>query len=459
MAKRKKSNRLLYILLGIVVIGIIGAIAAKSAGLIGQPQETEVELAEVSRHSIIEKVNASGMIQPETEVKISPDVPGEIIELHVAEGDSVMQGQLLIKIRPDNFQSALARTQANYNQQRANLATSRSRLAQSQAQFEQSKNDFNRSEQLYKQNVISDAEYDQAKASFHVAKEELEAARQNVEAARFMVESAGASVSEAQENLRLTSVYAPVSGTVSKLDVEKGERVVGTSQMAGTEMLRVADLNRMEVRVDVNENDIIRVGVGDTAIIDVDSYSYMNKKFKGIVTSVANTANQKVSADAVTEFEVKVRILNSSYEDLIREKVMKTVFRPGMTASVEIITNRKDNVLSVPLAAVTTRSPEERNGKAEGEQEDEENADENENQNQPSAPRNEEVKEVVFVDNGGVASMVEVETGISDYERIEILSGLEAGQKVVAGPYLVVSKRLKEGDNIKVQQASAGGQQ
>lgn len=457
MAKRKKPNRILYILLGIVAIGIIGAIVAKSAGLIGQPQETEVELAEVSRHTIVEKVNASGMIQPETEVKISPDVPGEIIELHVAEGDSVTRGQLLIKIRPDNFQQALSRTQANYNQQRANLASARSRLAQSEAQFERARNDYDRNEKLYKQNVISDAEYDQAKANFHVAKEELEAARQNVEAARYMVESAAATVREAQENLNLTSVYAPVNGTVSKLDVEKGERVVGTSQMAGTEMLRVADLNRMEVRVDVNENDIIRVGVGDTAIIDVDSYTYMNRKFKGTVTSVANTANKKASPDAVTEFEVKIRILNSSYEDLLREKIMKSAFKPGMTASVEIITNRKDNVLSVPLAAVTTRNPEQNRG-AEGEQNGEENADEN--QKQRSAPRNEEVKEVVFVDKDGVATMVEVETGISDYERIEIINGLEPGQKVVSGPYLVVSKRLKEGDNIKVQQASArGGQQ
>lgn len=460
MAKRKKSNRILYILLGIVAIGIIGAIAARSAGIIGQPDETEVELAEVSRHTIIEKVNASGMIQPETEIKISPDVPGEIIELMVEEGDSVRAGQLLIKIRPDNFQSALARNQANYNQQKANLSSARSRLAQSEAQFEQSQNDFSRSEKLYKQNVISDAEFDQAKASYEVAKEELEAASQNVKAAEYMVESAGASVSEAQENLNLTSVFAPMSGTVSKLDVEKGERVVGTSQMAGTEMLRIADLNRMEVRVDVNENDIIRVNLGDTTIIDVDSYSFMKRKFKGVVTSVANTANQKATADAVTEFEVKIRILNSSYDDLMREMKMKTPFRPGMTASVEIITNHRENVLSVPLAAVTTRNPEmdgASNNDDNGEEEDEEVVDEN--QAQRSAPTNEEIKEVVFVDNGGVAEMVEVETGISDYERIEIVSGLEPGQKVVAGPYLVVSKRLKEGDNIKVQQASAGGGQ
>ena len=443
MAKKKKSNKVLYIVAGLVVLIIIGAVAAKSAGFIGQPNKIEVELAEVGRHTIVEKVNASGMIQPETEVKISPDVPGEIIELNVQEGDSVERGELLIKIRPDNFQSALARTKANYNQQRANLASSRSRLAQSEAQFNRAKNDFERSEKLYKQNVISDAEYDQARATYQVAKEELEAARQNVEAAKYMVESAGATVSEAQESLNLTSVFAPVSGTVSKLNVEQGERVVGTSQMAGTEMLRIANLNKMEVRVDVNENDIIRVGLGDTAIIDVDSYSHMKRKFKGVVTSIANTANAKASPDAVTEFEVKVRILNSSYEDLVKEG-MKTPFRPGMTASVEIITNKAENVLSVPLAAVTTRSLEEeevdepkRTGGADGE-----------NENPKTVPQDEELKEVVFVNAGGKAQKVVVKTGISDYEYIQILEGLEPGQEVVAGPYLVVSKRLNDGDLI-----------
>jgi HlyD family secretion protein len=451
MAKKKKSNRLLYILLGLVILIIIAAIIAKSAGLIGQPKETEVELAEVGSHTIVEKVNASGMIQPETEVKISPDVPGEIIELHVEEGDSVTRGALLIKIRPDNFQSALARTQANFNQQRANLASARSRLAQSEAQFSRAENDFERSEKLYKQNVISDAEYDQVRASYTVAKEELEAARQNVEASRYMVESAGATVSEAQENLNLTSVFAPVSGTVSKLSVEQGERVVGTSQMAGTEMLRIADLGQMEVRVDVNENDIIRVGLGDTAIIDVDSYAHMKRQFKGIVTSIANTANAKASPDAVTEFEVKVRILNSSYEDLVKERNLKTPFRPGMTASVEIITNRAENVLSVPLAAVTTRSLNEQatNGSKET------GGGALENENPKTVPQEEELKEVVFINDGGVAKKVAVKTGVSDYEFIQILEGLEPGQEVVAGPYLVVSKRLNEGDRIAQQERKA----
>lgn len=448
MAKRKKSNRVLYILIAVVVIGIIGAIAAKSAGLVGQPDKIEVELAEVGRKTIVEKVNASGMIQPEMEVKISPDVPGEIIELHIKEGDSVVRGDLLIKIRPDNFQSALARTKANYNQQRANLASAKSRLAQSEAQFERTRRDFDRSQQLKDQNVISEAEFDQAQASFKVAEEELEAARQNVEAARYMVESAGATVSEAQENLNLTSVFAPVSGTVSKLDVEKGERVVGTSQMAGTEMLRIANLNRMEVRVDVNENDIIRVNLGDTAIVDVDSYAYMDKKFEGVVTSIANTANTKVSPEAVTEFEVKIRILNSSYQDLIEERGMKTPFRPGMTASVEIITDKRENTLAVPLSAVTTRNPEKEKASSNATEEEEAL-----NENPKAVPQDDKLKEVVFINKAGVVNMVEVKTGISDYENIEIVEGLEPGQEIVAGPYLVVSKRLNEGDAIKPQES------
>ncbi len=449
MAKKKKSNRLLYILLGVVVLIIIAAVVAKSTGLIGQPKETEVELAEVGRHTIVEKVNASGMIQPETEVKISPDVPGEIIELHVEEGDSVTRGELLIKIRPDNFQSALARTQANYNQQRANLASAKSRLAQSEAQFNRSEKEYERSEKLYKQNVISDAEFEQARASYAVAKEELEAARQNVEASRYMVESAGATVREAQENLNLTSVFAPVSGTVSKLSVEQGERVVGTSQMAGTEMLRIADLGQMEVRVDVNENDIIRVSLGDTAIVDVDSYAHMDTQFKGIVTSIANTANAKASPDAVTEFEVKIRILNSSYENLIRERNLRTPFRPGMTASVEIITNKAEDVLSVPLAAVTTRSLNESRA---NDAPKETGGGELENENPKTVPQEQEVKEVVFINEGGIAKKVAVKTGISDYEFIQILEGLEPGQEVVAGPYLVISKRLNEGDRIAPQE-------
>ena len=452
MQVRKKSNKKLYIILGCVLLLVVALLMiGKAAGWIGAPKGVEVELAAVERRSIVEKVGASGMIQPETEVKISPDVPGEITELFIKEGDSIKPGQLLLKIRPDNFQSALSRTQANFNERRANLASAQSRITQSESQLERAKSEFERSQTLHKQGVIADADFEQARLNFRVAQQELEAAKQNVQAARYQVESAGATVREAQENLNLTSVFAPMGGIVSKLDVEKGERVVGTSQMAGTEMLRIADLGAMEVQVDVNENDIIRVSLGDTAIIDVDAYAYQNKKFKGVVTAIANTANTKPTPDAVTEFKVKIRILNSSYQDLVQTGKKAAPFRPGMTASVEIITNRKDNVLSVPLAAVTTRE--------EGAPEMKEGEEGAENKVQPTnnAPRiTKEVKEIVFLAKEGKAQKVQVETGISDFEYIEITRGLEPGQQVVAGPYVVVSKRLSDGEQIKVAEKKEG---
>jgi len=314
----KKSNKLLYYLLGAVGVIIIFAVIGRSAGWIGGAKETEVEFALVKRTSIIEKVSSSGEIQPEVEVKLSPDVAGEIIELNVQEGDSVEMGRLLVKIRPDNFISALDRTRANLNQQMANLAQAKASLQRAEAQFTRTELEFKRQRTLYQQKAISDADYEQAQANYTSAQKDLEAAKQNVIASEFIVKSSQASVNEASENLRLTNVISPVSGIVSSLKVEQGERVVGTQQMAGTEMMTIADLSKMEVRVDVNENDIVRLSLGDATIIDVDAYSATGKKFKGIVTSIANTANTKASPDAVTEFKVKIRILNESYQDLVK---------------------------------------------------------------------------------------------------------------------------------------------
>lgn len=446
MAKKKKSNNLLISLVGIVVLIIIVALVGKSAGWIGQPKELEVEIAEATLATIVERVSASGMVQPEKEVKISPDVSGEITQLEVQEGDSVVQGQLLIKIRPDNYQSALARVQANLNQQKANYTDAQARFTGSQAQFERQQQIFDRNQTLFNEKAISASEFEQVQADYIVAQQNLESARQSVEASRYMVQSASASVNEAQENLSLTNIYAPVNGTISKLSVEQGERVVGTSQMAGTEMLRVADLTQMEVRVDVNENDIIRVSLGDTAIIDVDAYSHLDKEFEGVVTSIANTANEKASPDAVTEFEVRIRILNKSFADLMEGRQRVSPFRPGMTASVDIITNSKQGILAVPLSAVTTRNPNERVGAMGPEDENNQTAsEENQNANMPVG----ETKEVVFTLLDGKAKMVEVTTGISDFDNIEILSGLEEGAQVISGPFLVVSQRLNEGDLVK----------
>jgi len=422
----KKSNKVLYYLLGVVGLIIVFAIIGRSAGWIGGAKETEVEFATVKKTAIVEKVSASGEIQPEVEVKLSPDVAGEIIELNVQEGDSVEMGRLLVKIRPDNFISALDRTRANLNQQMANLAQSKASLQRAEAQFTRSELDFKRQKTLHDSKAISDADYEQAVANYITAQKDLEAAKQSVVAAEFIVKSSQASVNEASENLRLTNVNSPVSGIVSSLKVEQGERVVGTQQMAGTEMMTIADLSRMEVRVDVNENDIVRLSLGDTTLIDVDAYSATGKKFKGIVTSIANTANTKASADAVTEFKVKIRILNESYQDLVKAG-NRYPFRPGMTASVEIMTNAKNDAVAIPLSAVTTR----------------------ETHQDTLSGGTTKSKEIVFVSENGEAKVRVVKTGISDYENIEILEGLKEGDEVISGPYFVVSKQLKEGEKVK----------
>jgi HlyD family secretion protein len=453
MAKqKKKSNKMIYWLIGAVVLILVFIVVGKSAGWIGKPKEIEVELAKAKRTAIIEKVSASGTVQPVTEVKIAPEVSGEIIDLLIEEGDSVRKGQTLVKIRPDTWQSQLERAQAGLSQQRANLEQSMSGFERSKANYRRAKQDYGRQRKLYEQKVISDADWQLAQQNYKVAESDSASAAQAVEASKYIIRSTEASLREANENFRKTSVVAPMNGIVSKLIVKNGERVVGTATMAGTEMLRIADLNKMEVRVNVNENDIVRVSLGDTAIIDVDAYSNINKEFKGLVTLIANTAKDKTSADAITEFEVRILILSSSYQDLVKEG-NKFPFRPGMTASVDIITTRKENVLSVPLAAVTTRNPNDL--KKEGENNGGPSNNNNNNSNNQAANNQKPAKKVddkvvIFVNDKGVAKMVEVKTGISDYDNIEILSGVSDSTEVVTGPFLVVSKRLKEGDKIKV---------
>lgn len=451
MAKQtRKSNKLIYWLIGAVAFLIVFIIVGKSAGWIGKPKEIEVELAKAKRVTIVEKVSASGTVQPVTEVKIAPEVSGEIIGLLVEEGDPVNRGDVLVKIRPDTWQSQLERAQASLSQQHANLEQSKASLLRAQAQLIRAKAEYERQDKLWQEKVISEADWQLAKQNFEIAKNDVASAEQTVEAARYVIRSTEASLREARENFRKTTIVAPMDGVVSKLIVRKGERVVGTATMAGTEMLRIADLDKMEVRVNVNENDIVRVHLGDTAIIDVDAYANQNKEFKGIVTLIANTAKDKASADAITEFEVRILILNTSYKDLV-ESGNRFPFRPGMTASVDIITKRKSNVLSVPLAAVTTRNPDEQENEEKKEGEDgAQPAGNVQTSNQPR-PKQED-KTVVFVHDNGAVKMVEVKTGISDYDNIEILSGVSDTTEVVKGPFLAVSKRLKEGDKVRPQE-------
>ncbi|ALJ00579.1 efflux RND transporter periplasmic adaptor subunit [Rufibacter tibetensis] len=443
MAKRN-SNKLIYILGGLLVLIVVGLLIAKKSGWIGKKEGVEVAVAKAKPTSIVEKVSASGKVQPEIEVKISPDVSGEITELYVKEGDSVVAGQLLLRIRPDNYQAMVEMQSASVNTQRANLAQSRARLNQAMANSKNIQQSYERNRKLFEQKVISQSDFDAAKAQYEANRAEVDAARQSVRAAESTVRSASASLEESRRNLDKTTIYAPVSGTVSKLNVERGERVVGTSQMAGTEIMRIANLNNMEVRVNVNENDIVRVQLNDSAIIEVDSYTNSNRKFRGIVTSIANTAKDVATLEAVTEFEVRIRLLNDSYQDL--QKNNRTPFRPGMTASVDIITEQKDNVLSVPLAAVTTRAKDKPKGTP---------ASTVSQESDKPVRVEDRPDEVVFVHEGGKVKMVKVKTGISDFDNIEILSGLKAGQEVVSGPFKAVSKQLKEGDLVTVKDEKA----
>ncbi len=448
MAKqKKKSNKLLYWGIGIVIFLILFLIIGKSQGWIGKSRDLEVELTKSKKASITEKVSASGTVQPVIEVKLAPEVSGEITQLNVQDGDSVKLGDVLVKIRPDVWISQLERSEASLSQQKANLESSRASLSRAEATYTRAEQDYKRQERLWNEKVISESDWQLAQQNYKIAQNDLKSATQGLEAAGFVVSSTNAGVKESRENVRRTTVVAPMKGIVSKLNVKQGERVVGTAQMAGTEMLRIADLNKMEVRVNVNENDIVRVHLNDTVLIDVDSYANIDKQFKGIVTNIANTAKDKTSSDAITEFEVRILILRSSYEDLVK-KGNKFPFRPGMTASVEIITTKKVDVLSVPLTAVTTRNPEKEK-KAEG------GPSNNNDDDQPKVtteskqkPEKKEDKIVVFVNDKGIAKMTEVKTGISDYDNIEIISGLPENAEVVTGPFLVVSKRLKDGDKI-----------
>ena len=443
---------------GAVVLIFGGLFLAKKMEWIGKVEPTEVEFAKVTRSTIIEKVSASGKIQPEVEVKLSPDVSGEIVSLNVAEGDSVVAGQELLKIRPDNYVSLLARAEAQMNATKANMEQSKAVLAQSEARLSKAKIDYDRNAKLHKDKVISDADFDQFVSAYTVAKQDLEAAKANVNAANYNVKSSQATLKEAKTNLTKTTIYAPQSGIISKLNVELGERVVGTSQMAGTEMLRIANLNKMEVRVNVNENDITRVSIGDTVLIDVDAFSSSERKFKGVVYEIASSANSSgtasaVSNDAVTEFEVKIRVLRSSYADLIKGKLSYPL-KPGMTASVEILTNRKENIATVPLSSVTTREIGAASAEGEKKEEDGTNAT-NSNEALEAKKRKDNTKEVVFVMEKGKAKMIQVKTGISDFENIEIVSGLKDGQEIIAGPYATVAKKLKEGDLVKKKDPKA----
>lgn len=440
---KKSNNKLLKWLGGAVILLIIIALIGKNKGWFGGKKEISVSVSTTEITTIIETVSANGKIQPESEVKISSDVSGEIRELYVKEGDSVTYGQLLARIDPELYASALDRSNASLSNAKANLATSKARLTQAEARFAEIEKQFNRTKKMAEQKLMSEAEVETATSSYKNAKAEVEAIKQNVIGADYTVKSFEASLKESRKNLTRTEIFAPVSGIVSALKVEKGERVVGTSQMAGTEMMRVANLNAMEVSVDVNENDIIKVGLGDTALIEVDAYG--TRKFKGIVSEIANSAsaNGASTSDQVTNFVVKIKILRSSYTDLTAKfGKRKAVFRPGMSASVEIQTEVETNVLAIPIEAVTVRQAKDLDT-AKTDKKDVEDF------KLSSTDSKKDEVEVVFININNTASIRKVTTGIQNDKLIVITSGLQKGDKVVSGPYATVSKTLKHADKIK----------
>ncbi len=434
-------NKTLRNVLIVVGILVVLAIVGNKMGWIGKSKTVQVAVTKSENKNIIETVSASGKIQPEIEVKLSPEVSGEIVELTVKEGDVVRKGQLLCRIKPDILVSGYDRAVASYNAQKASVAGSQQQLAQSQANFKNVEAKFQRSEKLYKDKVISASEFDAARAEYLSARASLEGARQNVVGSKFGLQQSGATVKEASDNLSRTNIYSPVDGVVSKLSIEQGERVVGTAQMSGTEIMTIANLNSMEVNVDVNENDINRLSLGDTAIIEVDAF--LDKKFKGIVTEIASSASVVgTSADQVTNFAVKVRILQDSYSGLKNKGETNSPFRPGLSATVDIQT-AKTKGLVVPIQSVTVREEEKQNDSTVDGPKNEED-DKLKDKNKPKA------KEYVFVIDGNKVKQVEVKTGIQDDQNIIIISGLKAGQKVVSAPYAAISKTLKDKMEVEV---------
>jgi len=413
-----KNNKLLKILIPAVVLLLIFAVVGKKAGWFGKATTVKIAVENAEKRTIIETITANGKIQPEKEVKISPDVSGEIVELLVMEGDNVEKGQLLLRIKPDVYISQKDRSLAA-------ISSAQARLAQAQAQFIQTELSFKRTKQLFEEQTISKSEYEQAEASYSVAKAE-------VDAAKYSVVSTQASLKEANENLTKTSIYAPMTGTVSMLLVELGERVAGTGLMAGTEMLRVADLSRMEAQVEVNENDIPRVDLGDTATIEVDAY--VDYKFRGVVTEIANSAKTTgVSADQVTNFDVKILVLPESYKELV-EKGSVNPLRPGMSATVEIQTETRSGIITVPIQSVTTRTDTTK---------------------VVQGSTDKDIRTLVFITDGERALAKDVKTGIQDNSYIEIVSGISEGDRVISAPFSAISKKLADSTLVEIVKKDA----
>jgi len=450
MGKQKSATKKLLKILGIILFAfLVLAVIAKTAGWMdGGSNEKQVETRDAELRTITQLVSASGRIQPEIEVVIRPDVSGEIIELNVKEGDFVREGELLLRIKPDIYE-------ARIDELNASLLTQQSRMEQARSNMLQAEAEFLKNEQLYERDLISELEFMQVKNNY-------EAQKANLKAAEYQIESARAQLRRAEEELQQTVIRSPRDGTISRLSVESGERVLGQAQTAGTEMMRIARMEQMEVEVDVNENDIVNVSPNDTTLIEVDAYP--NRIFEGLVTEIANSADVSGggSADQVTNYKVKIRIITPHNLDQAADRVLaqsETIsevpesvpsFKPGMSGTVDIKTNTVYNVVSVPIQAVTVRDFAKDASNSDDE-EDSEASDENETSDQQARNQDEDFRRVVFLNDNGKAKRVEVETGISDNTHIQIMSGVAAGDEVITGSYRVLSRELEDGDAIVVQ--------
>ncbi|MFZ6050900.1 efflux RND transporter periplasmic adaptor subunit [Halocola ammonii] len=434
------KKKLIIILAAVVVVLLILAL------IFGRGEDSiSVTVEKAQNRDITETVSASGKVQPEVEVKIISQVSGQVIELPVKEGSEVDKGDLLAKVDPELYVAALNRAEASLNTARSSLSSAKARLSQAQAQLEVAELNYERNQQLFEQGAISKAEFDNATSNYKVAQSEVEAAQESVRSAEFSIASAQATRNEQAENLRRTTIYAPRKGTVTALAIEEGDIILGTGMMQGTEIMRVSDLTTMEVNVEVNETDIVRVGLDDTARVEVDAY--LDHEFVGIVTEIANTAMNAtgtMTLDQVTNFSVKIRILESSYQELRKVNASEnfTPLRPGMSATVEIETATAKDVLSIPIKAVTTRTDTASMSFRDRISEDTEN-DKSNGENEPLT--------VVFVKNGELADLEVITTGIQDNEFIQIQSGIDEGDEVITGPYDAVSRKLENGSKIETK--------
>ncbi len=436
-----KSLKWILISLGILLAVLV---ALSKAGVFGKDEGTKVTAEKVQQKTITEIVNASGKIYPEVEVKVSPDISGEITELNVQEGDTVKKGQVLARIYADIYDIQRNQAASGVAQSQAQVDNSQAALDALKAQLEQAERTYNMQKELFDDKVISRNEFNVADASYKTAKANYNAATQGIKGGQANVQTARASLQKAQKDLGRTIIVAPSDGVISLLNVKKGEKVAGNSFNVGTEMMRIADMNKIEVRVDVPENDIVKVQLGDTALIEVEAYS--NRKFKGIVTKIASSNNGAATSgltasNDVTQYKVNILLIAESYMDLIGKGSFP--FRPGMSASADIQTETHANVLSVPINAVTTR---DKNDSTKNEKKKIDATDA-----KAVAAAEDDLEVVVFVLNkDNTLKKVKVKTAIQDINNIEITEGLSKDEMVITGPYDVVSKTLKVGDRVKV---------